>query len=281
MRKGKKRKRRVDAMKKGIYLLPNLLTSLSLFCGFYSLISSINGEYYRGAIAILVAGFLDAFDGMVARATRTTSRFGLEYDSLSDLVAFGVAPGILVYLWALKPFGKWGWLASFLFVACAALRLARFNLQIDTEEKKEFKGLPSPVAAGMIATTIIIFYYLQWEVNPSRHLTFLLLTYALALMMVSTIPYSNIKDELGLIKRKPFSVLLLSLIGLVLVVAEPEILFFITLTVYTASGPIEGLILYRRKKKEKIVRPEIKVVQKIESIDQKSQERSGEKEGII
>ncbi len=259
----------------------NPLSSLTRFSGSYSLISSINGEYYRGAIAILVAGFLDAFDGMVARATRTTSRFGLEYDSLSDLVAFGVAPGILVYLWALKPFGKWGWLASFLFVACAALRLARFNLQIDTEEKKEFKGLPSPVAAGMIATTIIIFYYLQWEVNPSRHLTFLLLTYALALMMVSTIPYSNIKDELGLIKRKPFSVLLLSLIGLVLVVAEPEILFFITLTVYTASGPIEGLILYRRKKKEKIVRPEIKVVQKIESIDQKSQERSGEKEGII
>ena len=265
-------------MKKGVYLLPNLLTSLSLFCGFYSLISSINGEYYRGAVAILLASFFDILDGMVARATRTTSRFGQEYDSLSDLVAFGVAPGILAYLWALKPFGKWGWLASFLFVACAALRLARFNLQIDTEEKKEFKGLPSPVAAGMIATTTIIYYYLQWEGNPSRHLTFLLLTYTLALLMVSTVPYSNIKNELGLIKRRPFSVLFLSVIGLVLVVAEPEILFFTTLTVYIASGPIEGLILYRRKKKERLARPEIKVVQQIENIGQKGSERSEEKE---
>jgi CDP-diacylglycerol--serine O-phosphatidyltransferase len=283
MRKGKKRRRRrVDAMKRGIYLLPNLLTSLSLFFGFYSLISTINGEYYRGAVAILLASFFDILDGMVARATRTTSRFGLEYDSLSDLVAFGVAPGILAYLWALRPFGKWGWLASFLFVACAALRLARFNVQINTEEKKEYKGLPSPVAAGMIAITAIIFHYLHWEGDPARHLTFLIMTYALALLMVSTIPYSNIKDELGLIKRRPFSVLLLSIVGLVLVVAETEMLFFTTLIVYTASGPIEGLILYWRKKRKKSTQPEIKVIQEIKSIGQKSSERSeGEKQGGI
>jgi CDP-diacylglycerol--serine O-phosphatidyltransferase len=280
MRKGKRR--RVDAMRRGIYLLPNFLTSLSLFFGFYSLISTINGMYYRGAVAILIAGVLDGIDGMVARATRTTSRFGLEYDSLSDLVAFGIAPGILAYLWALKPFGKWGWLASFLFVACAALRLARFNVQVDTTEKKEFKGLPSPVAAGMIATTTIIFYYLQWESEPFRSFIVLFLAYFLALLMVSTIPYANIKEELALVKRRPFSVLLLSIVGIVLVVAETEILFFTTLIVYTASGPIEGLILSWRKKRKKSTQPGIKVVQEIKSIGQKSSERSeGEKQGGI
>ena len=191
-------------MRKGVFLLPNLLTSLSLFCGFYSLISSIKGDFLRGAIAILIASVLDGLDGMVARATKTTSRVGLEYDSLSDLVSFGVAPGILAYLWALKPFGKWGWLASFLFVACAALRLARFNVQIDTAEKKEYKGLPSPVAAGMIAITTIMFHYIQWEKAPTRHFIVLLMAYVLALMMVSNVPYANIKDELGLIKRRRY-----------------------------------------------------------------------------
>ncbi|UCD83469.1 MAG: CDP-diacylglycerol--serine O-phosphatidyltransferase, partial [Deltaproteobacteria bacterium] len=188
MKKVRKKRARTNTMRKGVFLLPNLLTSFSLFCGFYSLISSIKGDFLRGAIAILIASVLDGLDGMVARATKTTSRFGLEYDSLSDLVSFGVAPGILAYLWALKPFGKWGWLASFLFVACAALRLARFNVQVDTAEKKEYKGLPSPVAAGMIAITTIMFHYIQWEREPTRHFIVLLLAYALALLMVSNFP---------------------------------------------------------------------------------------------
>ncbi|MCX5894523.1 MAG: phosphatidylcholine/phosphatidylserine synthase, partial [Proteobacteria bacterium] len=121
---------RMNTIKKGIYVLPSFLTSLSLLAGFYSIIATLNGDFIKAAWAILVSGIFDGLDGRVARITHSTTRFGVEYDSLSDLVAFGVAPGVLVYWWALKPLGRWGWLAAFLYVACGAIRLARFNVQI-------------------------------------------------------------------------------------------------------------------------------------------------------
>ena len=144
-------------MRKGIYIIPNLITTTALFLGFSSIILSFQGDFKTAAWAILLAGIFDMLDGKVARLTNTTSKFGIEYDSLSDLISFGVAPGLLAFTWAFQPFGKSGWVAAFLYVVCAALRLARFNVQSETVEKQKFKGLPSPGAAGMIAasTTVV------------------------------------------------------------------------------------------------------------------------------
>ncbi|NTW99850.1 MAG: CDP-diacylglycerol--serine O-phosphatidyltransferase [Geobacteraceae bacterium] len=149
-------------MRKGIYILPNLFTTGSMFAGFYGMIAGINGDYRTAAICILVSAVFDGLDGKVARATGTTSKFGVEYDSLADLVAFGVAPGLIMYFWALKPFGRLGWLAAFLFVVCGALRLARFNVQVETVESKRFVGLPIPAAASMVASTVLFFQHMGW-----------------------------------------------------------------------------------------------------------------------
>ena len=138
---------RRESLKRGVYILPNLVTTGSLFAGFYGIVATMNGNYNLAAWFILISAIFDGLDGKVARLTGTTSRFGVEYDSLADLVAFGVAPGLLMYAWALKPFGKLGWLAAFLYVVCGALRLARFNVQVDTVESKRFVGLPIPAAA--------------------------------------------------------------------------------------------------------------------------------------
>jgi CDP-diacylglycerol--serine O-phosphatidyltransferase len=141
---------------RGVYLLPNLLTSASLFGGFYSIVASLDGNYQIAAMAIFVSAVFDLLDGRIARLTGTTSKFGVEYDSLSDLVAFGLAPGILIFTWALRGFGRYGWLAAFLYVACATLRLARFNVQITTVESKRFNGLPVPAAALFVASTVLL-----------------------------------------------------------------------------------------------------------------------------
>lgn len=154
----KKRERREDSVARGIYILPNLITSGSLFAGFYSIAATYNGQFEKAAMAIIAGVVLDGLDGRVARMTRTTTRFGVEYDSLADLVSFGVAPAFLVYGWALSQFGRWGWLAAFLFLICGALRLARFNVQINTVEKGQFNGLPIPAAATFVASIILLFY---------------------------------------------------------------------------------------------------------------------------
>ena len=141
-------------LRRGIFLLPNIFTTLNLFCGFYSIIASTSGKFLAAAVAIIIAGVFDWLDGKIARATNTTSRFGVEYDSLADLVSFGMAPGIMMYLWALQPLGRIGWLAAFLFAACGALRLARFNTQFGSISSKHFIGLPIPAAAGMNAVGV-------------------------------------------------------------------------------------------------------------------------------
>ncbi len=140
--------------KRGIYLLPSVLTTFGMFAGFYSIISSINGDFTIAAISILIAMMWDTLDGRVARLTNTQSDFGAEYDSLADLVSFGLAPALLVYQWSLYELGRFGWLAAFVYLACAALRLARFNTQVGTADKRYFQGLPSPAAAGVIASMI-------------------------------------------------------------------------------------------------------------------------------
>ncbi|OGP56322.1 MAG: CDP-diacylglycerol--serine O-phosphatidyltransferase [Deltaproteobacteria bacterium RBG_13_52_11] len=232
----KKHKKTREGVRRGVHILPNLLTSGSLFGGFYAIVAAFSGDYLIAAAAIFIAIFLDGVDGKVARLTRTTSRFGVEYDSLSDLVAFGVAPAILVFTWALQPYGRLGWLAAFLYVACGALRLARFNVQADTVEPRSFRGLPIPMAAAVIAATVLLLHHLG-ETGDTKHLSFLILIYVLAFLMVSNIRYPSFKN-LELLKRKPFNTLVAMTLTIVVVVAEPAIMLFIISFVYLLMGPV-------------------------------------------
>jgi CDP-diacylglycerol---serine O-phosphatidyltransferase len=234
--KRKRNKRTREGVRRGVYILPNLLTSGSLVGGFYAIIAAFNGEYIIAAIAIMVAFFFDGVDGRVARLTRTTSRFGMEYDSLADLVAFGVAPAILVFSWALQPYGRLGWLAAFLYVACGALRLARFNVQAGTIESRFFRGLPIPMAASMIAASVFLLHHLGEE-GETKHLSLLILIYVLAFLMVSNIRYPSFKD-FELIKKKPFSTLVAMILTIVVVVAEPAIMLFTFSFLYLLIGPV-------------------------------------------
>lgn len=234
-----------ERVKKGIYLLPNLLTTGSLFCGFYSVIASMKGDYWLAAVPILIAFVLDGLDGRIARMTNTTSKFGSEYDSLSDLVAFGVAPSILAYTWALSIFGKWGWLAAFLFVVCGALRLARFNIQIGLIESKVFNGLPIPGAAAVVATGILLFYYVGGE-GKFNDLSILIGVVALSLLMVSNVKYYSFKD-LNYFSRKPFMSFVLIVIILIIVIAEPQIMMFTFSFGYSLSGPVWAMMKIGKK----------------------------------
>lgn len=230
-----------DNMKKGIYLLPNLFTTASMFCGFYAVIASMNGDFARAAVAIMIACVLDGLDGKIARFTNTTSKFGTEYDSLSDLIAFGVAPAVLAYAWALSPYGRYGWLAAFLFVACGALRLARFNIQIGVINSKVFNGLPIPAAAVVVATSVLFYYYLGGE-GTFYHPVLIAVMILLALLMVSNVKYYSFKD-LNFFARKPFMTFVLIVCIFTVIVIEPQVMFFTFAVGYSMSGP--GWTLYK------------------------------------
>jgi len=232
---------RTTPIRKGVYVLPNLLTTTALFAGFYSVIASFHTDFQRAAIAILVANIFDILDGRIARLTRSTTRFGIEYDSLSDLIAFGVAPGILVYRWALEPWGSWGWLAASLYVTCGALRLARFNVQYESAEKRHFLGLPIPAAAEVIASAVLLYYYFGGEGVTQKHTLLLLVTYGLAGLMVSNIKYFSFK-ETELYRRQPFWMLVAVIIVLKLLVAEPQIMLFAGFSLYASSGPLRWVV---------------------------------------
>ena len=234
-----------DRMKKGIYVLPNLFTTASLFSGFYSVIASMKGLYEIAAWTILIAIVFDGLDGRIARMTHTTSKFGAEYDSLSDLVAFGVAPALLAYHWALLSYGKWGWLAAFLFVACGALRLARFNVQMGVIDSKVFNGLAIPAGASVLATTVLLYFKLGGE-GQFHNLTILIGTVIIALLMVSNIKYYSFKN-LNFFARKPFMSFVLIIVILVIVVAEPQIMIFTFCFGYALSGPV--WLIYKLRKK--------------------------------
>ncbi|NWF54087.1 MAG: CDP-diacylglycerol--serine O-phosphatidyltransferase [Syntrophaceae bacterium] len=239
-------------MRKGIYILPNLITSASLFCGFFALLRTLQEDFFTAAVFILASGVLDGMDGKIARYTNTTTRFGVEFDSLADVIAFCVAPGILVYAWALEPFGRMGWLAAFLFVVCGALRLARFNLQGSTVESRFFSGLPTPAAAGLIATGVLV-YYEVGDTGVSRHLIVLIVTYVLAFLMVSTFKYYGFKD-IDLFRRKPFRWLVIAILLLIVIAWEPVYTLFGLFFAYFISGPIVSLVyLYRRRHPKSLV----------------------------
>lgn len=224
-------------LRRGIYLLPNMLTVASLLCGVTSIVRAINGEYDAAAWLICLSAVFDALDGTVARVTRTQSLFGQELDSLSDVVAFGVAPGLLMFLWALQPFGTWGFGAGFLYIACTALRLARFNVQSGTVERSFFQGIPSPGAAIMIAATVLLYYDIGGEGSPSRHLILLAECYLLALLMVSNIPYLSSK-ALHLDSVKAFRTLIAAVFVLMFLAAEPVLCIFVFSLLYVISGPV-------------------------------------------
>lgn len=238
-----------DGLRRGVYVLPNLITSGSLFAGFHSIASTYNGNFEKAAMGIVAGAILDGLDGRVARMTRTTTRFGVEYDSLADLVTFGVAPAFLVYGWALSAFGRWGWLAAFLYLICGALRLARFNVQINTVEKGKFNGLPIPAAAVFIASMIMLFYYLGGS-GGFKHFAVLLAIYVLAFLMVSTVKFNSFKD-LEPFRRRPFNTLVVFVFLALLLAAEPQVMIFIFISVYVVSGPAGEVVDAVRRRRGK------------------------------
>jgi CDP-diacylglycerol--serine O-phosphatidyltransferase len=234
-------------MKKGIYILPNGLTLCGMFFGFYSILSAIKGNYIHAAWAIMIANVFDGLDGWVARLTHSTTRFGIELDSLSDLVAFGVAPAVMIYKWSVSPFGRIGIAVAFFFAACGALRLARYNVQMGSTESKAFTGMPIPGAASVLAS-LVIFYYEFWDGVPEKNIFVLLLTIGLALLMVSTLRFHGLK-EIDFTKRKPFWILVAFVLLIAILVSHPARSLFVFAMIYLAEGLIENIYLYYRKRK--------------------------------
>jgi CDP-diacylglycerol---serine O-phosphatidyltransferase len=247
MRKAKRRQR--DRLAWGIYILPNIFTTMNLFCGFYAVISVIGGSFVRAAVAIIIAAVFDTLDGKIARATKATSLFGVEYDSLADLISFGLAPGLLMYLWVLQPLGRLGWLAAFLFMTCGALRLARFNSQAGNISSEFFIGLPIPAGAGMVATTVLLYNRLEMSGDANRVLMLIML-YCISFLMVSSIKYYSFKKP-ELFKKKSFNVLVASILILIFIAAHPAIALFLLSITYVTSGPLTALFRYKAVKQKK------------------------------
>ncbi|WP_446009949.1 CDP-diacylglycerol--serine O-phosphatidyltransferase [Candidatus Electrothrix sp.] len=229
--------------------LPSMLTCTSLFSGFYSMVASINGDFFPAAVAILVAGVFDGLDGRVARLTDSTSRFGMQLDSLCDMVSFGVAPALLAYLWALIPYGRYGWLAAFLYVATTALRLARFNSMAEDpdNDNHDFVGLPCPAAAGAIATMVMFFHYLG-ATETVKHFSILLLVYLLSYLMISSHRYLSFK-KIKITKEKRFQSVVGMILVLTLLATEPPVTLFVTALLYALSGLFLELYTFVRRKK--------------------------------
>jgi CDP-diacylglycerol---serine O-phosphatidyltransferase len=243
MRIKRRRNKNREERRRGIYVLPNLVTTGSLFCGFFAVISAIGGNYYQAALSILIAAVLDGLDGRIARLTHTTSAFGIQYDSLSDLIAFGLAPAVLVFLWALKPFNRFGWIAAFLYLVCGALRLARFNVQTGQVGHDYFVGLPIPAAATIVATTILFIYQIGGT-GATGYLIILIMIYLLSFLMVSNIPYPSFKG-MKLAERRSFNFLVAVVLLFVLVALEPFLMLSVGILGYVLSGPV---LLFRKLK---------------------------------
>ena len=223
----------------GIFLLPNLFTSGALFCGFYAIIAGMQGDFYAGAVAILVAMIFDGLDGRVARMTQTSSAFGAQYDSLSDMVSFGLAPALLTFNWALTGLGKVGWVAAFVYAACAALRLARFNAQMESDDTTHFTGLASPAAAATAAGLVWMGQTHGWA-GPTLDWVHALLLTALGFLMISRFPYSSFKS-ITFDRRVPFVRMLLVVAMLGLIALDPPLAIWGLSVIYALSGPLQYL----------------------------------------
>jgi CDP-diacylglycerol--serine O-phosphatidyltransferase len=227
--------RRPRRFRRGVYLLPSMFTMGNMFCGYACVVYSMRGEFALAAPLIGIAIVLDMLDGRVARMTGATSDFGLEFDSLADVISFGIAPAVLAFAWGLQPLGRIGWAASFLFVAAAAVRLARFNIQTGTVDKRFFVGLPSPAAAAVPAATV--FAYPYGFKSPVHSVAVLAMVIVPALLMVSTIRFRSFKT-FDLAVRRSYAALILVAFALVLVAAQPDILLVVLAYTYLVSGLI-------------------------------------------
>ncbi|OUS41546.1 CDP-diacylglycerol--serine O-phosphatidyltransferase [Oleispira antarctica] len=233
---------------KGIYLLPNLFTTGALFFGFYAVVASMNGLFSNASIAIFIAMILDGLDGRVARMTNTQSDFGAEYDSLADMVSFGVAPALVAFSWALQDLGKVGWVAAFIYVAGAALRLARFNTQIDTADKNYFTGLASPAAAAIVAGTVWAFSEMGATGKDVAWIMAFLVPFA-GLLMVSNFQYHSFKG-LDLKGKVPFVAMLAVVMVFVVVSMDPAKVLLLVFMGYALSGPaVSGMKYWKGRKK--------------------------------
>jgi CDP-diacylglycerol--serine O-phosphatidyltransferase len=238
---------------RGIYLLPSVLTTFGMFAGFYSIIASINGEFTTAAISIMIAMLWDTLDGRVARLTNTQSEFGAEYDSLADLVSFGLAPALLVYEWTLSDLGRFGWLAAFIYFACAALRLARFNTQVGSADKRYFQGFPSPAAAGVIATMIWLkiwtYAFFDSDVISIGYYLGAGITIVCGLLMVSNVRYYSFKELDS--KKASFRFLLGVVLSLIVLLYKPNIVLFTGFFLYMLSGPFITIVGLNKRRIEK------------------------------
>lgn len=230
---------------RGIYLLPNLFTTGAMFAGFYAITSAINNHWETAAIAMFIAMVLDGLDGRVARLTNTQSEFGVQYDSLSDMVSFGVAPAVVMYLWILSTMGQLGLFAAFVHMAGGALRLARFNTQVEVADKRYFQGLPSPAAAAILAGGLWFCIENNYDPETIKYLV-LVLTITTGLLMVSNFRYSSFK-EIDLKNRVPFLVAILAMLIISFVMAQPQRMLFLLAVGYAASGPIITLVMRKRR----------------------------------
>ena len=230
---------------RGIYLLPNLFTTGAMFAGFYAIIAALNNRFETAAMAMFIAMVLDGLDGRVARLTNTQSEFGVQYDSLSDMVSFGVAPALVMYLWALSSMGQVGLFAAFVHMAGAALRLARFNTQVEVADKRYFQGLPSPAAAAILAGGL--WFCVENDYNPqSIKYLVLLTTIASGLLMVSNFRYSSFK-EINLRDKVPFIVAIVAMLVLGFIMAQPQRMLFLLALGYALSGPIVTLVMRKKR----------------------------------
>ena len=236
-----------ELRRRGIYLLPNLLTTAALFAGFYAIVQAMNGRFEYSAVAIFIAMIFDGLDGRVARMTRTQSEFGAEYDSLSDMVSFGAAPALVVYEWSLKGMGKLGWIAAFIYCASAALRLARFNTNIGVVDKRYFQGMPSPAAAALVAGLIWVLLDLGFTGEEARWPACVLTIFA-GVTMVSNIPFWSGKD-INLRKSVPFVMVAAIALGFALVSYHPPGVLFALFLAYGLSGYVTAAWRWRNKRK--------------------------------
>jgi len=236
-----------ERLSRGLFVLPTLFTVGNLFCGYLSIWSSIKGTFETAAALVIVAAVLDALDGRIARLTNSTSDFGEEYDSLADLVSFGVAPAVLAYSWGLADFHRLGWMASFLFVVCGSMRLARFNIQTKVMDKRYFVGLPIPAGAATIVTLVLATP--DGLVSRVWMAGLLVLTVVVSYLMISTIRYRSFKD-LDLRRRWPGWILPVIALAFAVIAYQPRIAFLAAALVFAASGPLAKLVGLARRKSE-------------------------------
>lgn len=237
-----------ELRRRGIYILPNLFTTAALFSGFFAIVQAMNGKFEIAAVAIFIAMVFDGLDGRVARLTRTQSAFGAEYDSLSDMVSFGAAPALVVYVWALKDMGKLGWIAAFIYCVGAALRLARFNTNIEVVDKRYFQGLPSPAAAALVAGLVWVLIDNEWAGSEARWYAFVLTIFA-GVTMVTNLRFWSGKS-LNLRKSVPFMVVVAFALGFALVSSYPPGVLFALFLVYALSGYVIALVDWINKRKK-------------------------------